>query len=109
MNYPKKPLILNDRKFARTIKRYSLVVVVCPRSMELTFGNPRPGIDAMAVKYKGKVVFGLLNIKENKKIALRYDITTDPVVLIFKNQRLVGYLKNDVTGKDIEERIKQNL
>jgi thioredoxin-like negative regulator of GroEL len=109
MNYPRTPLVLTDKKFAKTIGRYSLVVVVCLSTMELTFGNPLPVIDTMAKKYEGKVVFGLLKIKENKQIASRYDITTSPVVLIFKNQRLVGYLKNDVTRKDIEERIKQNL
>lgn len=109
MNYPKKPLILTDKKFERTIEKYPLVVIVYLSSMELTFGNPLPVIDAIAKKYEGKVVFGLLTIKENKKIASRYDITKTPVVLIFKNKRLVGYLKNNVTRKDIEERIKQNL
>ena len=107
MNYPKTPLILTDKKFARTIERYPLVVLVCLRTMELTFGNPLPVIDIMAKIYEGKVVFGLLNIKKNKKIASRYDITTAPVALIFKNQRLVGYLKNDVTRKDIEDRIEE--
>jgi thioredoxin 1 len=109
MNYPNKPLIFTEKKFARTIERFPLVVLVCLHNMELTFGNPTPVIDSLAKKYEGKVVFGLLNIKKNKKIAVRYDITTAPVVLIFKNQRLVGYLKNDVTRKDIEERINQNL
>lgn len=109
MNYPKKPIILNDRKFTRTIERFPLVVMVCFPPIEFTFGNPIPIIDTMAKKYEGKVVFGLLDIIENKKIALHYDITTSPVVLIFQNQRLVGYLKNGVTRKEIEERIKQFL
>ncbi len=109
MNYPKTPLILNNGKFARTVGRYPLVVMVCLPSMELTFGNPRPVIDILARKYEGKVVFGLLDINENEKIASRYDITTAPVVLIFKNQRLVGYLKNDITRKEIENRITQYL
>ena len=68
MNYPKTSLILNDRKFEITIESYPLIVMVCLPTMDLTFGNPRPVIDTMARKYEGKVVFGLLNIEENKKI-----------------------------------------
>ena len=109
MNYPKTALILTDKKFERTIEKYPFVVIVYLRSMELTFGNPLPVIDALAKKYEGKVVFGLLTIKKNKKIASRYDITKTPVVLIFKNKRLIGYMKNDVTRKGIEDRIESYL
>ena len=109
MNYPKNSLILTEEKFATTIEKYPLVVIMCLPTMELTFGNPLPVINAMAKKYEGKVVFGVLNIEENKRIASRYDITKTPVVLIFKNKRLIGYMKNNVTRKDIEDRIEPYL
>lgn len=109
MNYPKTSIRLTDKTFARTIERYPLTVVVCLPMMEYTFGNPLPVVNMMAKEFEGKAVFGMLNIKENKKTASRYDITTTPVVLIFKDRRLIAYLKNDITKKDIEERIKQYL
>ena len=109
MNYPKKPLVLTSKNYTRTIKRYPLVVMVCLPPMDYTFGNPTPIIDIMAKKYEGKVVFGLLDTKVNKKIASHYDISNTPVFLIFKNQRLVGYLKNSTTRKELEERINLNL
>jgi thioredoxin 1 len=109
MKYPKTPLIITEKKFTKTIKRYPLVIMVWLPDMDLTFGNPRPVINKMAEKYEGKVVFGLLNIEKNKEIASQYDIENPPVFLIFKNQRLVGYLKNDVSKEDLEVRIKQNL
>ena len=109
MNFPVTSVGLTDKTFSQTIKAYPLVAVVCLPTMELTFGNPMPMIDAMAKKYEKKAVFGLLSVDENKKIASRYDIMTTPVVLIFKNQRLVSYLKNDVTSKTIEDRIKLYL
>jgi thioredoxin 1 len=107
MNYPKTSIELTDKIFARAIEIYPLVVVVCLPTMEHTFGYPLPVIDTMAKEYEGKVVFGMLNNKENKNIASHYDVTTTPVFLIFKDGRLIGYLKNDVTRKDIEDRIKQ--
>jgi thioredoxin-like negative regulator of GroEL len=109
MRYPKKPLILTEKKFANTIDRYPLVVMACLPNMELTFGNPEPVLEVLAKKYEGKVVFGIVNIEKNKNLASHYDITNAPVFLIFKNRRLVGYLKNDISKRDLEGRIKQNL
>ena len=109
MNYPKSSIVLTDKTLANTIEKYPLVVVLCLPTMELTFGNPQPVIDAMAKKYEKKAVFGFLNIEENKKTKSRYDITTTPAVLIFRNQRLVSYLKNDVTRKAIEDKVKPYL
>ena len=109
MNYPKTSIGLTNKTFARTIERYPLVVVACLPKMEYRFGNPLLGIDALAKKCEGKAIFGMLNVEQNKNIALHYDITTTPVILIFNNGRLVGYMKNDFTKKDIENRIKQFL
>lgn len=109
MNYPKTSIELTDKTFSKTIERYPLVVVVCLPTMDYTFGNPLPVINIMAKECEGKAVFGLLNIEENKKTASHYDVATPPVFLIFKDGRLIGYLKNDVTRKDIENRIKQFL
>jgi thioredoxin 1 len=109
MNYPETSIELTDRTFARNIERYPLMVVFCLPRLEYSFGNPLPIINTMAKECEGKVVFGLLNIEENVKTAMRYDITTTPVVLIFKDKRLVGRLKNNVTRKDIENRIGQYI
>lgn len=109
MNYPKTSIELSGKTFARAIDRYPLVVVVCIPTMEYTFGNPLPVIETMVKEYEGKVIFGLLNTEENKKIAQNYDVTTTPTFLIFKDRRLVGYLNNGVTRGEIEEKINQYL
>ena len=61
MNYLRRSILLNDKTLEKTIEKHRLVVVVGLPTMELTFGNPQPVIDAMAEKYEKKVVFGLLN------------------------------------------------
>ena len=109
MNYPETSIELTDMTFAGIIERYPLMVVFCLPRLEYSFGNPLPIINTMAKECEGKVVFGLLNIEENVKTAMRYDITTTPIVLIFKDKRLVGRLKNNVTRKDIENRIGQYI
>jgi len=109
MNYPNKSITLTDKTFTSAIETHPLVIVFCLPSTEYTFGNPLPVIDSMAKKYEGRIIFGILNVEEYKEIALHYDVATTPAVLIFKNQRLVGYLKNDITITDIEDRIKRYL
>lgn len=103
MNYPKTSIMLTDKILAKTIESYPLIFMMCFPTMELTFGNPLSVIDIMAKKYEKKAVISPLNIDENKKIASHFDITTTPTVLIFKNQRLISYLKNDVTRNAIEK------
>ena len=105
MNYPGAPIKLNDRIFTETINKYPLIVVFFHPYAEYTFGNPIPIIEQMAERYAGKIVFGKLNIEKNRKAARYYDITSTPTILIFKKQRLVGYLKNGFTRQELEDRI----
>ncbi len=43
-----------------------------------------PIIDRIADQYAGKVKVGKLNVDENQDLAVKYDVTTIPRVLIFK-------------------------
>lgn len=43
-----------------------------------------PIIDKLADKYSGQVKVGKCNVDENADLAMKYDITTIPRVLIFK-------------------------
>jgi thioredoxin 1 len=43
-----------------------------------------PTIDKLADRYEGKVKVGKCNVDENSELAMKYDITTIPRVLIFK-------------------------
>jgi len=43
-----------------------------------------PIIDKLADQYVGKVKVGKVNVDENSELAMKYDITTIPRVLVFK-------------------------
>jgi thioredoxin 1 len=43
-----------------------------------------PAIDRIAEQFAGKVKVGKLNVDDHQEIALRYDITSIPRVLLFK-------------------------
>jgi thioredoxin 1 len=54
-----------------------------------------PIIDRIADQYAGKVTVGKVNVDENSDLAIKYDVTTIPRVLLFKGsdkpiQQIVG-------------------
>ena len=54
-----------------------------------------PTIDRIADQYAGRVKVGKVNVDENSDLAIKYDVTTIPRVLIFKGsdkplQQMVG-------------------
>lgn len=58
-----------------------------------------PVIKEMSVKYADKMKFCKLNIDENQEIAQKYNITSIPTLMIFKNGEPV---EQQIGGADIE-------
>lgn len=106
MEYPKKPIKVNDKIFTETLKKYPLMTVFFLPDMEYTFGNPLPILEQMAEKYAGKIVFGEMYMGKNRRIARYFGVTSTPTILIFKKERLVGYLKRDFTRQELEDRLE---
>jgi thioredoxin 1 len=100
---------LIDDNFDENIKKYSLIIVDfwaswCPPCIMMA-----PVIEELAKKYKGKVVFGKLNVDKNRLTADRYAIMSIPTLLIFKNGKLVDRIVGAVPMEALEERIKKHL
>jgi thioredoxin 1 len=53
-----------------------------------------PTIEALSREYDGKVKFVKVNVDDNQRLAMKYDIGSIPTVMIFKNgeiiERVVG-------------------
>ncbi len=108
-NYPDKPIELTDSNFDENVKKYKLIVVDnwalwCPPCRMLG-----PVIDSLAKKLSGKIVFGKLNVDENKEITLKYEIMSVPTLLIFKNGKLVDRLMGAMPEPILESKLKQYL
>lgn len=53
-----------------------------------------PTIEALAGEYEGKIKFVKVNVDENQKIAMRYDIMSIPTAVLFEN----GEVKDSLVG-----------
>jgi thioredoxin 1 len=105
VDYPDKPIELTDADFDENVKKYSLIVVDnwaswCPPCRILG-----PVIDNLAKKLSGKIVFGKLNVDENKEVASRYEIMSIPTLLVFKNGKLIDRMVGAMPESLLEKKL----
>ena len=101
-----KPIEVTDVTFIKTIQSYPIVVVDC----WATWCGPcymiAPIIEELARDYAGKILFGKLNVDENRRTALQYQIMSIPTMLVFKNgtliDKLIGALPKDQLKAKLE-------
>jgi thioredoxin 1 len=68
-----------------------------------------PIIDELAKDYAGKVVFGKLNVDENPKTAMRFDVMSIPTLLIMKNGKEVDRIIGAVPKQSIEAKLRRHM
>ena len=107
--YPNKPIELTDATFDGTIKKYPLIMVDCWTAWCLPCRMLEPIVKSLAGKYAGKIVFGKINVDENKKIAMKYSIMSIPTLLVFKNRKNIDRIIGAMPETVLESRIKQYL
>ena len=109
-NHPDSPVTLNDKNFSDIIEKYPLVVVDFWASWCGPCKMMEPVIENMAKKYSGKVVFGKMNVDKNKRIPSRYQISSIPTLMIFKNgkivDKIVGATRENQLSKKLEKYIE---
>ena len=68
-----------------------------------------PVIDDLSEKLKGKVKFGKVNYEDNQKIAQKFDVSSFPTFIVFKDgkevERLIGAMAED----EFEEKLKKHF
>lgn len=64
-----------------------------------------PTVDQISTEYAGRVKVGKVNTDENQQIAIKYEITGLPTLLIFKN----GQVVDSLVGAQPKDRITAKL
>jgi thioredoxin 1 len=104
-----KPIQVTDNTFTQTINRHSLVVVDCWAAWCGPCHMIAPIIEAMAHDYAGRIVFGKLNVDENRGTALKFEIMSIPTLLVFKNGTLVDRIVGALPRQALETHITRHL
>ena len=109
VDYPKTPVEISNSDFDVVIKKYPLVIVDCSGAWCPPCRILEPIIESLAGKYVGKIVFAKLDIDQNKKIAVKYNIMSIPTLLVFKNGKNVDRIIGAMPEPVLESRIKTYL
>ena len=106
---PSKPVKLTDNTFGSIIKENQLVVVDCWAPWCGPCHMVSPIIEELAREYTGEILFGKLNVDENRNVATQYQLMSIPTMLVFKNGELVDRIVGAMPKKMLEPRITRHM
>jgi thioredoxin 1 len=68
-----------------------------------------PALDELAKEYAGKVKVAKVDVDANQKSAIRFNVRSIPLVLFFKNGKVVDTILGAHPKREYEARVKQHL
>ncbi len=83
-------LELTDATFDAAVSEHALLVVDCWAVWCGPCRMVAPVIEELAKDYAGRATFAKLDVDKNRAVARRFQIQSIPLILIFKNGRLVN-------------------
>lgn len=103
-----EPLTITDATFAEEVERSSLPVVVdvwadwCGPCRMLA-----PIIDELAREFAGRIKFAKLNIDENRRTAMQFNVGSIPALLVFQNGELVDEMVGLIPKANLAARLRR--
>jgi thioredoxin 1 len=102
---PNKPIEVTDEILKETIQNHSLVVVDCWAPWCAPCHIVAPVVEELARDYAGKILFGKLNVDENRAVATQYQIMGIPTLLLFKDGKLADRIVGAMPRQVLERKI----
>jgi len=68
-----------------------------------------PVIDELSEKFRGKIKFGKVNIDENRELAQKFNISSIPNFVIFKDGTPAEQFVGGMSEEDFEEKLNDFL
>ena len=104
-----KPIEVSDATFKDVIQNNPIVVVDCWAPWCAPCHMVAPVIEEMARDYAGRIVFGKLNVDENREVATQYQIMSIPTLLVLKNGKLADRIVGAMPRQMLEPKITRYL
>ena len=103
---PDKPIEVSDANFDEMVKKYKNVAIDCWAPWCGPCLMIAPVIEELARELKGKIVFGKLNVDNNPKTAMRYNIMSIPTILLFRDGELVDRIIGAMPKEFLVEKLR---
>ena len=106
LDEPDYPVYLDENNFEEALKKYKILIVDFWAEWCMPCRIIAPIIEKLAKKYKGKVVFGKVNVDRAPSLADRFGIMSIPTLIYFKNGEKVDETVGVIPETAIEEKIR---
>ncbi|MCD6423384.1 MAG: thioredoxin [Elusimicrobia bacterium] len=104
---PDYPVVLTDENFDKAVEKYPFLVVDCWAEWCGPCQMIHPVIESLAKKKKGEIVFGKLNVDENRQISGKFGIMSIPTMLVFKNGKNIDRIVGAMPEQMLEEKLNR--
>ena len=108
-NMPNTPIKITDADFNENIGKYGTVVVDCWAPWCGPCQMLGPVIDELAKELQGKIVFGKLNVDENRNTSTQYGIMSIPSLLVFKDGKHVDTFIGALPKPQLQSKLEQYI
>ncbi|MBS7653311.1 thioredoxin [Candidatus Bathyarchaeota archaeon] len=106
---PGSPIEVDDKNFDEVIRSNPIVVVDCWASWCGPCRIVAPIVEELAKEYNGRILFGKLNVDDNRWISLKYNVMSIPTFLVFKNGKIIDRIIGALSRNMLEQEIKKHL
>ena len=101
---------VTDETFAQEVEKSSGLVVV---DFWATWCGPcrmiAPSLDQLATEYEGKVKIAKVDVDTNQQSAMRFNVRSIPMLLFFKEGKVVDQIIGAHPKPSIEAKIRQHV
>lgn len=104
-----KPIEMNEKNFHEIIRDNPLVIVDFWAPWCGPCRMVSPMVESLARDYAGKIVFGKLNVDENRGISLMYNIMSIPTFLVFNDGKIIDRITGLISREALEQKIRSYL
>jgi thioredoxin 1 len=104
-----KPIEMTDVTFKEMIQNHPFVVVDCWAPWCGPCRMVAPIIEELSRDYAGKILFGKLDVDDNREVSMQYDIMSIPTLLVFKNGKLIDTIIGAMPRQTLEQKITRHL
>jgi thioredoxin 1 len=104
-----RPVVLTDDDFKTALQTHHALVVDLWAEWCYPCKMIAPIVEELASEYKGKVVFGKLNVDENPATAEAYDVMAIPTLLVFRDGKLADRIVGALPKEPLKSKLDQAL
>jgi thioredoxin len=102
---PAEAVFISDHNFDKALAKYENLVIDCWAEWCGPCKMITPIIEELAAEYKGRIVFGKLNIDENVETAARFKVMSIPTLLFFVKGGKVDELSGALPKKALNDKV----